>query len=173
MAEAKTQPTKQPVSAYLATVPSAATRADCATLVRMMQRVTGAPAVMWGTSIVGFGTYRYVYASGQSGDWPLAAFSPRTRELVLYVSGGFPQYAALMKRLGRCRTGKVCIYVKSLADLDAAVLEELVAGSVAHTRKLYPAGAAAAAAKRPAAATNKVVAKKATKKKAATKRAKR
>jgi hypothetical protein len=136
-------------------------RKDCATVIKLMKKVTGKPAVIWGPSIVGFGTYHYVYASGQTGDWPLAAFSPRKRELVLYVLGGFPGYPALMKKLGRCRTGKVCIYVKSLADLDAGVLEELIAGSVAHVRKLYPMPAT------PAKKAAKAAPKKAAKKKVA------
>ena len=141
MAEAKTKPTTESVSDFLAKVDDPRRRADCAALVRLLRRVTGAKAVMWGPSIVGFGTYHYVYASGTAGDWPVAAFSPRKTDLTIYVMGGFERHPALMKRLGRYRTGKVCLYIKALADVDAKALEELLTASVAYVRKTYPAGA--------------------------------
>ena len=170
MAEAKTQPTKESVPAFIAAQPDPETRRDCATLVRMMARVTGEKAVMWGPAIVGFGLYRYVYASGQTGDWPLAAFSPRKQNLTVYVSTGFDRYAALVRKLGKAKTSKACLYMKSLADVDLGVLEEMVAACVEHTRKLYPMTGPATAAKKEAAPSNPKVA---AKKKAATKKATR
>jgi hypothetical protein len=93
---------------------------------------------MWGPSIVGFGEYHLVYESGREGDWPIAGFSPRKKELTLYIAGGFDRYAALMKKLGKYRTGKVCLYIKRLADVDMKALEELVAASVRYMREKYP-----------------------------------
>jgi hypothetical protein len=167
MAEMKTKRTKASVAAFLARSGDEATRRDCATLVRMMEKATGDKAAMWGPSIVGFGTWHYVYASGRSGDWPLAAFSPRKPSLVVYLMPGFDENAALMKKLGKHKAMKSCLYLKSLADVDLAALERLVTASVASARKTYPpmAGAAAAAKK-------KTVKKKAAAKKAVRKRAK-
>ncbi len=164
--EPKTRPTTASVEAFLARVPKEETRRDCATLVKMMKRVTGAPAVMWGPSIVGFGTYHYVYASGAEGDWPLAGFSPRKQDLTVYVMAGFERHPALVKRLGKCRTSVSCLYLKRLADVDLAVLEELITESVAHMRTLYPAKGKAAGAKKKAAAKKKVAKKKAARKRA-------
>ena len=93
---------------------------------------------MWGPSIVGFGSYHYKYASGHEGDSALAAFAVRGRELVVYTAEGFAGRDALLARLGKHRTGKVCVYIKGLADVDLKVLETLVARSVAQTKRLYP-----------------------------------
>ena len=161
--EPKTRPTDASVEAFLARVPKEETRRDCATLVKMMKRVTGAPAVMWGPGIVGFGAYHYVYASGAEGDWPLAAFSPRKQDLTVYVMAGFERHPALVKKLGKVRTSKSCLYLKSLAGVDLAALEELVAASVAHMPTLYPAKGKAAGAKKKATA-KKVAKKKAVRK---------
>jgi hypothetical protein len=135
MAELKTKPTAASVKQFLANIPDAERRRDCQQVARLMKRVTGAPARMWGPSIVGFGSYHYVYASGREGDWPLTGFSPRKQALVLYIMSGFARHAALVKKLGRIKTGKSCLYVKSLSDLDLAVLEELIEESVASLRK--------------------------------------
>jgi hypothetical protein len=89
---------------------------------------------LWGTSIVGFGSYHYVYASGQEGDWPLTGFSPRKQALTLYIMSGFKAYDGLLKRLGKFKTGKACLYVKRLDDIDRDLLEELVRRSVAAKR---------------------------------------
>lgn len=159
--EAKTKRTNASVAAFIARAGDEATRRDCATLVRLMERVTGDKAAMWGPSIVGFGTYRYVYASGTTGDWPLAGFSPRKPNLVVYLMPGFDEHTALMKKLGRYKASKSCLYLKSLSDVDLAALERLVTASVAHVRRTYRAGAAAAAAKKK---TVKKAAKKAVKK---------
>lgn len=134
---AKTQPTTASVPAFLSTVKYPALRADCEAVSALMQQLTKAPPVMWGPSIVGFGSYRYKYASGREGDWPLAAFAPRSRQLVLYVMPGWDGYDEMVAALGPVKRGVSCIYVKRLADLDRAVLTRLLKASIAHTRKAY------------------------------------
>ncbi|MCC7268113.1 MAG: DUF1801 domain-containing protein [Caulobacteraceae bacterium] len=125
MAEVKTRPTDASVDAFLGAVAHPVRRADGQALREMMQRLTGEPAVMWGPSIVGFGSYHYRYASGHEGDMCRMGFSPRAANLVLYV-GGFPEYDALLERLGKHKRSRACLYLNKLADLDAAVLEEIV-----------------------------------------------
>ena len=131
MAEAKTGKTKASVKAFLDAVTDDQRRADALLLKRMMGRITGKRAAMWGDSIVGFGSYRYEYASGRSGDWPLTGFSPRKGAMSIYVMSGFGGQDALLKRLGKFKTGKACLYVKRLEDVDLAVLEQLITRSVA------------------------------------------
>lgn len=138
MSENKTQPTAADVSAFIDAVEDADRRADCRTLVALMQGVVGEPPVLWGPSMVGFGRYHYRYESGREGDFFLAGFSPRKRDLTLYITAGFERHPALMAKLGRYRTGKSCLYLKRLSDIDMNVLEELVRESVAHMRKRYP-----------------------------------
>ncbi len=141
MAELKTAPTKASVAKFVAAVEDEARRADCAVLMEMMERVTGATPVMWGPSIVGFGSYHYRYASGREGDWMLAGFSPRKRDLTVYVMAGFQGKEKLLARLGRHKTSAGgCLYLKRLADVDLAVLEELVRDSVERLRRAHPAG---------------------------------
>ncbi|HET7905043.1 MAG TPA: DUF1801 domain-containing protein [Candidatus Eisenbacteria bacterium] len=135
MAEAKTKKTNASVAAFLKQVPDEETRADCFALVKLMKSVTRSEPKMWGPSIVGFGQYHYVYASGHEGDWPLTGFSPRKGNLSIYVMAGFDRYPALMKKLGKCKTGKSCLYVKRLSDVDPKVLKELVAESVKFVKK--------------------------------------
>ncbi len=130
MAEAKTQPTKASVAAFLAAIPDAQRRKDCKAVAKLMQEATGAKPVLWGTNIVGFGAYRYQYASGREGDWPVAAFSPRKGDLTLYIMPGFEPFADLMARLGKHKTGRSCLYLKRLEDVDLAVLKELIGKSV-------------------------------------------
>ena len=112
-------------------------RADCRRLSEILARATGAEPRMWGPSIVGFGEYHYRYESGREGDWFLAGFSPRKRDLTVYVVAGFDRYPELMSRLGRHKTGKSCLYLRSLADVDEAVLEELVRESAAHVARQH------------------------------------
>jgi hypothetical protein len=131
MSEPKTQPTRTTLTAFLASVDDPARRADCAAVAKLMQKVTGEKAVIWGTSIVGFGLYRYRYASGQEGDWPVVGFSPRKNDLTLYLSRDYDGADALLARLGKHKTGKVCLYLKSLSSIDLGVLEELITRSVA------------------------------------------
>jgi hypothetical protein len=137
MAEAKTQKTKASVSEFLAKAASGERLADAKKLVRIMSAVTGDRAAMWGPSIVGFGSHTYTYASGRTGDWPLAAFAPRKPATVVYITPGFKKYDALMKKLGKCKVGFTCIYIKSLADVDLDVLTELIAECAAYTREKH------------------------------------
>ena len=125
MAEVKTKPTEVSVDAFLDGVKHPVRRADGEAIREMMERVTGEPAVMWGPSIVGYGAYHYRYASGHEGDMCRVGFSPRSANLVLYV-GGFPEYEEMLARLGKHKTSKACLYINKLADVDQAVLEEIV-----------------------------------------------
>jgi hypothetical protein len=137
MAELKTKRTGASVDAFLDGVTDAGRRQDCLALLGIMKRATDAEPEMWGSSIVGFGRYHYRYASGREGDWFLTGFSPRKRDLTLYVMAGFERYEELLARLGTYRTGKSCLYVKRLSDLDLGVLEKLVSRSVQHLRESY------------------------------------
>ena len=132
MAKLKTQKTNASVSAFLKSIADDDRRKDCQTLVRVMKRAVGAEPKMWGSSIVGFGHYHYKYASGRENDWFLSGFSPRKQDLTLYIMAGFDRYDALMTKLGKHKTGKSCLYLKRLADVDVAVLEELISASVKH-----------------------------------------
>ncbi|MEG1453455.1 DUF1801 domain-containing protein [Brevundimonas sp.] len=125
MAEAKTKPTGVSVDAFLDAVEHPVRRADGHEVRRMMESITGEPAVMWGPSIVGFGTYHYKYASGHEGDMCRVGFSPRAAKLVLYV-GGFADYESMLERLGKYKRSKACLYLNKLADVDRAVLEEII-----------------------------------------------
>lgn len=146
MSELKTQPTDQDVDQFLAGIADARQRDDCRAVAAIMREVTGAPARMWGASIVGFGSYRYRYASGREGDWMLTGFSPRKQNLTLYLAYGFENRADLLGRLGKHKLGKACLYIKRLADVDQAVLRELIQQSVEQT-----ASANAPSAEEPAA----------------------
>ena len=130
MAELKTKRTEASVDDFIAGIADEQRREDCRALLAMMKRVTKAPPKMWGASMVGFGSYHYRYASGREGEWFLAGFSPRRQDLTVYVMAGFEDYPELMARLGKYKTGKSCLYLKRLADVDAAVLEKLIAASV-------------------------------------------
>jgi hypothetical protein len=131
MAEAKTKPTTASVADFIAAQADAVRRSDCEQLLKIMAAASGEPAVMWGSSIIGFGSYAYRYASGKSGDWPLIAFSPRKGELALYIQPGLEHYAGMLARLGKHKAGASCLSIKKLADVDIKVLEELIASSVA------------------------------------------
>ena len=134
MAELKTKPSDEDVHAFIARIPDEAQRADAATLTELMQRVTGSRPTLWGGKIVGFGSYRYTYASGRQGDWFVIGFAPRSKNLTLYLISGFDEYPELLERLGKHSTGKSCLYVKRLADLDMAALTELLERSTAAVR---------------------------------------
>lgn len=138
MTETKTKPTRASVDAFLASRANAEQLADCRTLVAICSRLTRHAPRMWGPSIVGFDSYTYRYESGHSGQAPLVGFAVRGRELVVYLSMESPAQAALLARLGKHRVGKVCLYVKRLADLDVKVLEALIAGSVDEVRRRHP-----------------------------------
>ena len=132
MAEIKTKSTDVSVDAFLDGVEHPVRRADGKAVRAMMERVTGEPATMWGPSIVGFGRYHYRYASGHEGDMCRVGFSPRTANLVLYV-GGFPEYEALLAKLGKHKRSTACLYLNKLADVDPAVLEEIARRTYAAT----------------------------------------
>ena len=140
MAEPKTKPTKISIDALLRKIDDEEKRNDCAKLIDIMQKAAKSPPVMWGTSIVGFGTYTYKYESGREGDWPIVGFSPRKQNLTLYIMPGFEEYGDLLEKLGKHTTGKSCLYVKRLADIDLGVLKAIVTRSVAVMKKKYACG---------------------------------
>lgn len=125
------------VEAFLAAIADPQRRADAQAVDALMRKATGCAPKMWGGGIVGYDEYHYVYDSGREGDMAMVGFSPRKQNLVLYIVPGFKDYEALMQRLGKHKTGKSCLYLNKLADVDVAVLEKLVAASVAAMRKKY------------------------------------
>ena len=137
MAENKTKPTDASVEDYIASRANAQQCIDCRELMVLFKRVTRHAPRMWGPSIVGYGSYRYTYESGRTGEAPLAAFAIRGRELVVYVSADGQEQRALLSKVGKHKMGKVCLYFKQLADLDKSVLERLVVGSIAEARQRY------------------------------------
>ena len=130
MAEAKTKPTNESVKDFLNRIPEADRREDCFAIAEIMEEITGEKPKMWGPSIVGFGTYHYKYASGREGDWPITGFSPRKKDLTVYIMMGFEKHDELMKKLGRHSVGKSCLYIKRLADIDVPILKKLIKTSV-------------------------------------------
>ena len=138
MAENKTKQTEASVDQFIEAVPDPQRREDAKQVRAMMERLSGYPARMWGPSIVGFGTCHYRYESGREGDMPRLGFSPRAKELVLYLSDDYSRHQPLMDRLGKYRTGKSCLYIKRLSDIDEGALEELVRESLDYLRQKYP-----------------------------------
>jgi hypothetical protein len=138
MSAPKTKPTEVSAESHIAAIKNEQQRKDAQTLVAVMRRVTKQEPRMWGPSIVGFGTYHYRYASGHEGDSALAAFAVRGSELVVYTEAEFEGRDALLAQLGKHETGKVCVYIRRLADIDLKVLETLVARSIAETKRRYP-----------------------------------
>jgi hypothetical protein len=138
MSVPKTKPTKLSVESHIAAIANEEQRNDAQRLVALMRRITRQEPRMWGPSIVGFGSYHYKYASGHEGDSALAAFAARGRELVVYIAESFEGRDVLLARLGEHRIGKVCVYIRRLANVDLKVLEKLVARSVADTKSRYP-----------------------------------
>lgn len=138
MAELKTKRNNADVAQFLAGVSDEQKRADCDVLMTIMKRVTGEEAAMWGGSIIGFGSYHYRYESGRSGDWMATGFSPRKTALTLYIMQGFSGHEDLMKQLGRHKTGRSCLYIKRLSDVDLIVLEKLISRSFRFIREKYP-----------------------------------
>ena len=137
MAENKTQFTGASVEEYIASRANAQQDADCRELMALYHKITGHSPRMWGPSIVGYGSYRYTYESGRSGEAPMSAFAIRGRELVVYLSCEGKKQTALLDMLGKHKMGKSCLYFKQLADLDKSVLEKLIVGSIAETRQRY------------------------------------
>lgn len=137
MAENKTKPTDASVADYLASRANEQQRLDCRELLALFQKITRQPAKMWGPSIVGFGSYRYTYESGRTGEAPLAGFAIRGRELVVYLITEGDTQQSLLARLGKHKTSKACLYFKQLADLDRVVLEQLVISSVTEVKRRH------------------------------------
>ena len=137
MAALKTQPTRASVTAFLAEIDDPEQRADARKVAAMMRRATGKRAKMWGASIVGYGSYHYRYASGREGDFMITGFSPRKQALTVYIMPGFSSFGKLMEKLGKYKTGKSCLYIKRLSDVNEDVLEKLIGESVRHMRKKY------------------------------------
>src|SRR5687767_13952089 len=137
MAENKTKPTAASVEDYIASRANAQQRTDCRELMVLFKKVTKGSPRMWGPSIVGYGSYRYTYESGRTGEAPLAGFAIRGRELVVYVMVEGEKRRSLLSKLGKHRMSKSCLYFKQLADLDRSVLEKLVVGSIAEARRRY------------------------------------
>ncbi len=135
MAKLKTRPTTQSVKDFIDAIEDEQLRKDCRTVFRIMKRVTKATPKMWGPGMVGFGSYHYKYASGREANWFLAGFAPRKQNLTLYIMSGFKKYNTLLKKLGKHKIGKSCLYVKRLDDVDMDVLTQLIEDSVAHLRK--------------------------------------
>jgi hypothetical protein len=134
MAQNQTQPTKLSVAAFIDALTDETRKADAKVLVKLMQSATGEKPAMWGPSIIGFGSRHYKYESGREGDTPIVGFSPRKAATVLYSTIGFSGSDAFLARLGKHSTGKGCLYIKKLADVDQKVLTEMVVQSVAATR---------------------------------------
>jgi hypothetical protein len=132
MAELKTKPNDQSVEAFLNSIDDEKKREDSFKILALMKEITKDEPKMWGDSIIGFGSYHYEYASGREGDWFLTGFSPRKQNLTLYLMSGFEEYDNLLKNLGKFKTGKSCLYIKKIEDVDLQTLTELVKQSVAH-----------------------------------------
>lgn len=138
MAKNKTTETKVSVTGFLNKVADETKRRDAFRIVEIMQAQTGSEPKMWGPSIVGFGSYHYKYESGHEGDAPLAGFSPRKDALVVYISASFDQREELLKKLGKHKIGKVCLYIKKLDDVDIDVLKKIILLSFKDVKKQYP-----------------------------------
>ena len=139
--ENKTQPTTVSPADYIAGIDHPVRREDAATLLALMNRITGWDARMWGPSIVGFGQYHYRYDSGREGDFMRTGFSARKANLVVYILPGYTDFSAILARLGKHKLGKSCLYINKLADVDLAVLEELIRAGLADMAEKYPQGA--------------------------------
>lgn len=137
MAEQKTKKNKASVSDFINAITDLQKRADCKVIAKMMRKATGDRASMWGNSIVGYGSYDYKYASRREGSWMICGFSPRAQNIAIYIMPGFSAIEKLMKKLGKHKTGKSCLYIKKLEDVDREVLEELIGASVAEMRRKY------------------------------------
>jgi len=135
MSTAKTKPTNVKVKDFLNAVEHPQRKEDGFELLRIMKEITKEKPTMWGSSIIGFGSYHYKYESGREGDWPLTGFSPRKANLTVYIMPGFDEYDNLLEKLGKFKTGKSCLYINKLADVDISVLKEMIAKSVETMRE--------------------------------------
>lgn len=134
----KTQPTAASVETFLSTVEPPQKQTDARTLLIMMQDLTGKAPVMWGSSIIGFGTYQYKYDSGREGSHIVTGFSPRKTALTVYIMCGFDSHQGLMDRLGTYKTGRSCLYIKKLSDIDQDILRQLIMASITWMKANYP-----------------------------------
>jgi len=137
MAEPKTKKNDASVTAFLNKVKNKQRRDDCFEVLELMKEITMEEPKMWGPSIIGFGSYHFIYASGREGDWMVTGFSPRAKSLTLYIMAGFDRYEELMEKLGKFKTGKSCLYLSKLEDVDKSVLKKLIKASVQHMKKRY------------------------------------
>ena len=137
MAENKTKPTRLSVTGFMKSIEDPDKRRDAKKVSAMMRAATGSRARMWGSNIVGFGQYHYKYESGREGDFMITGFSPRKQALTVYIMPGFKSYATLMKKLGKYKTGKSCLYIRRLSDVDETVLQKLITDSVKLMRRKY------------------------------------
>ena len=137
MAENKTKPGTTSVAAFIKGIEDPERRSEVRKVAAMMRAATGSRATMWGTSIMGFGSYHYKYDSGREGDFMITGLSPRKQALTVYIMPGFSQFDGLMKKLGKYKTGKSCLYIRRLADVDEKVLNRLIVESVKYMRKKY------------------------------------
>jgi hypothetical protein len=130
MAETKTKPTNESVKDFLNKISDEERRADCFQVAQIMEEITGEKPKMWGPSIVGFGSYHYKYDSGREGDWPVTGFSPRKKDLTLYIMMGFEKHRELMEKLGKHSHAKSCLYIKQLSDIHIPTLKKLIKTSL-------------------------------------------
>lgn len=138
MATNKTTETKKSVAQFIKAIPDKVKQQDSHRIVELMQKATGYPPKMWGPSIIGFGSYHYKYESGHEGDMPLVGFSPRSAAIVFYLSGNFKGRDEMLQKLGKHKTGKGCVYVKRLENIDTKVLEKMIKASAKHIQAQYP-----------------------------------
>jgi len=136
MAELKTKKNEASVEKFLDGVKDAKKREDSYIILKIMKQITKADPKMWGTSMIGFGSYHYKYSSGREGDWFVTGFSPRKQNLTLYIMSGFSKYPDLLKKLGKFKTGKSCLYINKIEDIDINILKELIKQSVGYLKKL-------------------------------------
>jgi uncharacterized protein DUF1801 len=136
MAELKTKPTGASVEKFLNQIADETRRDDCFKIAKIMEDITGEEPKMWGPSIVGFGSYHYKYASGREGDWMLTGFSPRKKDLTIYIMPGFANYPDLMKKLGKYGNARSCLYIKRLSDVDVPTLKKLIRESLKTMKKM-------------------------------------
>ncbi len=137
MAELKTKKTGASVREYLNEINDNRKRADCHAVAKMMRNATGSRAKMWGATIVGYGSYDYKYASGREATWPICGFSSRAQNISIYIMPGFSGFKKQLNKLGKYKTGKSCLYIKKLEDVDLKVLNDLIVGSIKEMRRRY------------------------------------
>ncbi|NAS30371.1 DUF1801 domain-containing protein [Flavobacteriaceae bacterium R38] len=137
MSQNKTKPTEGSVIDFLNAVENETRRKDSFVILDLMEKITGVGPVLWGPSLIGFGKIHYKYKSGREGDWFQVGFSPRKQSLTIYIMPGFKRYEQLMERLGKHKTGKGCLYINKLSDIDMNVLTELITQSAEHTKTLW------------------------------------